>query len=284
MFGYEIDNIEKFDPEIRGHLACLNDCLWESDSYEHTHNVDLSENINFDSLMETAISECLKRLHTSRKIAVIYGHHGGIPKKNILATSGKETTPKKTKQKYFHEIHFDYSVPALIERYEIDEQIEENLLDYNHIKSLQLDYSVRLWLKDSLRITDLFSFYRGWLICSEKLTHILKKYTAHIQILPIILYNSITGKEEMSENYYIVNLYEKVNCISGKWLTMRAPGSTALTFNPSTGFKVLLDRVNKRDIFRISVYDYRLLLSQRVREEIEQNKLSGISWIKREIE
>ena len=119
---------------------------------------------------------------------------------------------------------------------------------------------------------------------SQRLVDIFKEYTSNLQVFPAVVQRPLNGNSEFIEGYSVINLYEKIDCIDAKWLVRTSPSTSEVTFDRGKGYKVLREKVVGKDVFRINVRDYRLLVSQRFRDEIERRKISGILWGKREAE
>ena len=287
IFGYNLSDAQGFDPEVIDSLEMLGKWEWES----HSLQVNIVEDIILEieeGLLNTILLKLkeIQLLHAKKELLVLLGRHDGTPKR--VEYNSFQLIPSVTaKVCYIHELHFDYSSNDLIEKYEADELIEDKLLDYEKIAETS-NIQLKLWIRKSKKYKDLLYFYRGWLICSTRLADIFNSATSELQLLPIKLYQSPTNKEIFDPVYVVANLFEKIDCIDKKWLTrkspIKSPGTDGLTFDPGHGYKVLSSKIVGKNIFRVSRDDYRLLVSQQLRDEIEKQGITGISWIKRECE
>lgn len=291
LFGYTSDELAQFDPEDTVHLDSLSTWQWESDMFEFLMKGDGSGPASqvYDPLemVEKAISASkeVPKLAEQDNVMVIYGLHEGSPKLfRQRARPDEKRLDQEAGKIHYYELHFDYSGSHRIDGYDLQGIDERQLLLSNKIDPYPIDYSILLDLQEGTKLKDLLWFYRGWLVCSQKLVDIFKKYTSNLQVFPCVLRKHLDGELELVEGYHVVNLYEKIDCIDAKWLLVSSPRTGEVTFDPGKGYKVLREKVVGKDIFRINVRDSRLLVSQRFRDEIESRKISGISWLKREAE
>lgn len=285
IFGYVFGDA-KFDPEVDAHLDILSDWQWESGLFRvslEKSNFGNDELFDEIEMIENVLCKSTMMLERIRQdnLTIIYGLHDASPKLLSHGAKKRKRQVGEAKKHYYYELGFDYSGSHFIEKYVLHGIDENALFSGNEIVPYPRDYSIQVWLQEKGKPKDLLQFYRGWLVCSKRLVDLFKGYTSKIQTFSVIVRRPVSGKEELIEGYYAVNLFDKINCIENKWLK-HLPRYT--TFDPSKGYKVLYDKVKETDVFRINVYDYRLLVSQHLREEFDTRKITGVSWLKREVE
>jgi uncharacterized protein DUF1629 len=294
FLGYEFTDNTSFDPEDANHLDALSG-KYEWESGANMFEVQLGKNEleadsgGFDEMevLEKSLSRSKKLSKQIKKngLTIVYGPHDASPRLfNLQSKSYVGKSRRESDKIYYYEIHFDCFGIPFIDAYDLQGIDEEQLFAFDKIEHYADDYRIKLVLWKYAKPRDLLWFYRGWLICSQRLVDAFKEYTSSLQVFPATLQRPLDGGIDLIGGYSVINLYEKIDCIDAKWLVKTHRLTGEQTFDPGKGYKVLHEKVAGKDVFRLNVYPHRLLVSQRFRDEIESRKISGVSWLKREAE
>jgi uncharacterized protein DUF1629 len=294
FFGYNFTSALAFDPEDADHLDALSSRYeWESGMSRFEFQLGKeeleSDSRGFDEseILEKALSrsnQVAKQIE-EKGLTVTYGPHGASPKlfnPQVKSYLGKNRLG--VDKVYFYELHFDCSALPCIGDYDLYGIDEEQLFDFDKIDQYAADYRIQLVLQKYARLKDLVWFHRGWLVGSQKLVDMFTEYTSDLQVFSATLQRPLDGGSEPVNDYYVIHLYEKIDCIDAKWLVKTHRITGERTYDPGKGYKILREKVAGKDVFRLNVHPNRLLVSQRFRDEIESRKISGVSWLKRETE
>jgi hypothetical protein len=280
LFGYKFPEKVKFDPENSDHLNFLSRWDWEntpnqpftfrSKDSDTVTNAEAVRSFFQRSLSE---SEIINDLICHQGLEIIYGEHEGSPE--FLAKPKQKLVNDISHCGVYFQLCFETFGSHFIEAYEIDETDEEHLLNGEKITSDICQ--IKLILQKKARVKDLLYFYRRWLVCSQRLASLFQNFTENIQTFPAHV-ECQDGKEV--EGYQVINLYEKIDCIGAEWLVKNRDG---LLIKSGTNYQIIDQAVRGKDIFRANVYPYPVLVSQRLRNEIENQKITGITWLKRTV-
>lgn len=300
FLGYEFTDDTSFDPENVNHLDTLRDShKWERGTsmfeFQLGKNELESDSEGFDEIeiLEKALSksEELAKQIKKKGLTVLYGPHDTMPRLfKPQSKSYEEESGQGTGEKYYYELHFGCFGIPYIDDYDLYGIDEEQLLYYHKVDQYASDYRIQLVLWKYAKLKDLLWFHRKWLVGSQRIVDIFKEYTSNLQVFQATLQRPLGSGSELIEGYSVINLYEKIDCIDAKWLVKTSRRSGEPAFDPRSeykavkGYKVLLDKVAGKDVFRINAHPNRLLVSQHFRDEIESRKISGIAWLKREVE
>jgi hypothetical protein len=163
-----------------------------------------------------------------------------------------------------------------IEDYESGTFNEEPLLEGDRLPG-KLGKDVKLLLRKRPRLLDFLYFYRGWLVCSERAMKLLREATKKVQVFPAPLWD----QDQKLTGYYVVNLYEKLDCLRDEDVRPPDYKGGPKSFDPSQGYRVKLSVVKDRQVFRINYEQFRLLVSQEFRDKLEKEKITGLQWLRR---
>jgi hypothetical protein len=82
----------------------------------------------------------------------------------------------------------------------------------------------------------------------------------------------------------VVMLYEKLDCIAKRYQTPPPWDGAPPSFDATRGYKLIPSVVAGHDVFRLNYEYHRLLVSQNMRERFDQMKVTGIQYLKREVD
>lgn len=285
LFGYSVPDPAVFDPELQDSIQLLPYWVWESELPEFKVGVDeLDADNDLQESIESAMrgSRHLMQLVREKKIALLCGLHESSPRRVDGYLDFEPSHCTDDSRPYYHELRFDATGSHFIEKYEIEGVDEAPLLTHDRVVPRHSNIEIKLWLQKRAKLKDLLHFYRGWLVCSKRLTEIFETHTSSLQIFPATLLRHQSEGELYIPDYFVANLFEKIDCVNSRYLVPSAWPSLPPTFDPAVGFKVSADLVKNKRIFRVNSADYPLLVSQFVRDNIESKNITGITWIKRE--
>ncbi len=266
MFGYA--NLHDFDCENPNDLEKLCEWSWESPHFEIP--------LTYDSI-EAAFEKIRKRNHKwASERRIYFARHDSDDIRPLFSLRQPRS------RCFFYELH-QASKGNDICSYRVGDVDEEPLLDHNQlIQDLdRCDYA--LILQRRPKLTDLLHFYRGWMVCSKRVVELVSKFTNSLQVFDAHLFRDEAETEPVS-GYYVLNVYEKVDCIAEPYLLPPKWDNSPTTFDPSKGYKLVPATVASKDIFRLNHEYFRLLVSQCFRDQWDELELTGASWLKRQTE
>jgi hypothetical protein len=269
MFGFAWSEAERFNPEVPDHLERLADPEWEGASLaEPISDLDDTDIYElFEGVLPSSAE--LRRILSERDLA--YGEHEGQVKLCNRARAVKKTSATKP----YYELHVKGGGNS-IDKYETGDFDEDTLLDHDKIASWP-KAGIKLHLRNGGKLHDFVHFYRGWLICNLRTAELFKAATKKVQIFPVPL----VSKGNPVAGYFVVNLYEKLNCLSGDDILPPAYEGGPQTFNPEKGYRIKMSAVGEKQVFRINYEHFRLLVSQEFRDQLDEAKITGVQWLRR---
>lgn len=272
LAGYTWPEKENFDPEDPGHL----EILAEEPNFEVQACAIPKESLEEDEIYEffekAAKSPKLKQLLGGRTLA--YGEHEGTVRVLYPRPSLNRLAP----QRYFYELHVRSLKNDIESYYKAETFNERPLLDHDYISTWE-EGQIKLFLQRRAKLLDFLYFYRGWLVCSKRAVQLFQGATEKVQVFSAPLFDGPDGKQV--DGYFIVNLYEKLNCLYEKDVLPPITPGGRRTFDPAKGYTINLSSVEERAVFRINYEYYRLLVSQEFRDKLEHERITGLEWLRR---
>lgn len=266
MFGYA--DLRDFDCENPNDLEKLCEWSWESPQFMVSST---EETIN------AAFEKIRRRNHKwASERRVYFARHDSDDVRPLFSLRQPRS------RCFFYELH-QASRGNDISSYRVGVVDEVPLL--NHVQLVQdldiCDYA--LILQSRPKLTDLLHFYRGWMVCSKRVVELVSKFTNSFQVFDARLFRDEAELDPVS-GYYVLNVYEKVDCIAEPYLLPPKWDNSPTTFNPAKGYKLVQSTVASKDIFRLNHEYFRLLVSQQFRDQWDELELTGASWLKRQTE
>ena len=276
-----------FDPENQEHLDALSDWSWETEepcALELTDYDDEGVREMFARAVQR--SRRLTSLLEARRTQFAYGRHEGPV--YVLPTS--QRVPSRRKKEFYYELNEAYGSNVVDFR---DEDYDSNNCGELFDKHTPLPPD---WPSSDLcfyltskrpRLMDFLRICRGndILICSERVCEVFKEATRSIQTFPVPVARSHGPKAgERISGYFVVVLYEKLDCIAERYRTPPPRDGAPLYFDPARGYKLIPSVVAGHDVFRLNYEYYRLLVSQRIRDTFDEMKVTGVEYLKRELD
>lgn len=266
MFGYT--DLCDFDCEKPDNLEKLCDWNWESSQFLIAST---------DEMIDAAFEKIRKRNHQWASARRVYfAQHDSDDVRPLFSLRQPRS------RRFFYELH-QASRGNAISSYRVGVVDERSLLNHDQLVQDLNCCDFALILQRRPKLTDLLHFYRGWMVCSKRVVELVSKFTHSYQVFDARLFRDEAELEPVS-GYYVLNLYEKVDCIAEQYILPPRWDNSPTTFNPAKGYKLVPSAIASKDIFRLNHEYFRLLVSQQFRDQWDELELTGASWLKREIE
>jgi len=279
--GYERTRLTDFDPEDPEHLGELSRWDWENSSSCVIPKVEIAvEDIN-DFILNSALRDSeLAAICATREVQVAYGQHDSetfcLP-----STSKMRSASQKGSKRFCYELH-DRLLANSIVRYDLGSFDETPLLNSCRVEQPWPADEISFFLEENARPTDLLCSNR-WMICSKRLTKLFLDSTGAVQTFSAPVYLQLSSGKELLRDYFVVNLYEKLDCIPDEYLKPSAYAAGGKTFDCGKGYKLHWPAIAGKDVFRLNCEYFRLLVSQKLRDEFDKQNITGVTWLKRAI-
>jgi len=236
MFGY--GELLDFDCENPNDLGKLCDWNWESSQLLIPSS---------DDTINAAFESIRKRNHAwASERRIYFAQHDSDDVRPLYACRPAGS------QRFFFELH-QASRGNDISSYRAGEVDEAPLVDHNQLVQ-DLDHcDYALILQRRPKLTDLLHFYRGWMVCSDRVVDLVCRHTSSFQVFDARLFRDKKETEPVS-GYHVLNLHEKVDCIAEPYLLPPRWDGEPTTFNQSKGYKLAPSAVAAKDIFRLETF------------------------------
>ncbi|WP_425615400.1 DUF1629 domain-containing protein [Anatilimnocola sp. NA78] len=275
VMGFQHDPSEPFDPVDENHLDELSEPAWEPLDDCHLPKSIVDE---FDPYKLVGdLLNAKPAIHPAlAKLPVAYGEHEGDVK--VYRPRVKKVGAKKEPTEapiFFYELHVE-GRGNFIGTYELGDFDESAIVDHVRMPG-RLGKDVKLMMSSRPGKHDFLHFYRGWIVCSERAKKLFQSYTKKVQVFPAPLWY----KDAPVPGYYVVNLYEKLNCLRDEDVIPADDPNEPGDFHPGRGYQIRRSVVKDKGVFRINYEHFRLVVSQAFRDEVDQQKITGLGWLKR---
>ena len=265
------DGDEPFDPEDPDHLDELSEPAWECEECCALPTV-VFDNVDPYDFFQGVLKNSKSLQPLLEKIQLAYGEHESdlkLHRTKRTKAEGKSGGPN------FYELNVSGGANS-IDKYELGGFKEKPLLDHDRV-TVKPGKGMKLFLQKRPRLKDFLHFYRGWIVCSERAMKLFREATDKIQVFPAPLYD----QNRKVEGYYVVNLYEKLDCLRDEDVRPPDYKGGPKSFDPGEGYRLKLSVVKDRQVFRINYEHFRLLVSQEFRDKLEKAKITGLEWLRR---
>lgn len=268
MFGCTGIDPADFDPEDPEMEELLANSNWEPEDCCPLPS-DVFENEEPREFFEETIENAKGILPGLSDRVLAYAMHDG----------GVKAFPRVRKKNWENKRFYYTLHPAgeknHIDSYEIGDFDEEPLLEHSPVPTWP-DSGIRLVLGERPKLFDFLRFYRGWLVCSERVANMLRSATDKIQVFPAPLFRKEETGLQKVEGYFVVVLYEKLDCITEE--DVLPPAWEGRQKKLSPGARIKESIVAGRHVFRLNCMYYPLLVSQEFRNQFEREKVTGVQW------
>lgn len=272
LAGFQRGDAERFDPENPEHLDELSEPAWEV-----SQSCDLPQSafteLDPSTLVKRVLTNTKETLSSLARIDLAYGEHEGDLK---VFSSGRKTSAAKAQRS---PVFFELSVMSggnSIEKMELGDYDDKQLRDCDRVSG-NPGQEVQLFLKKKPRLLDFLFSPGGWLVCSQRAMELFRSATKEIQVFPANVWN----QKEQVDGYYIVNLYEKLDCLPDEDVLPPRYKGGPKSFDSGRGYRLKLSEVKDRQVFRINYRHFELVVSQEFRDRFEEAKITGPSWLRR---
>src|SRR5262249_22814920 len=140
---------------------------------------------------------------------------------------------------------------------------------------------VVLRLQDRAKLLDFLHFYRGWLVCSQRVADLFRAATTKVQVFPAPLVRPDGAGGTPVPEDFVVHLFEKLDCLPPADVLPPPYKGHPPTFDHIRGYRVRRSIVGDREVFRINYEYFRLVVSQAFRDRLEAIGATGMSWLRR---
>lgn len=263
-FGFRFDGT--FDPDDPDHMEVLSEPAWESSPI-------------FVDGSETAVSDLMEKVR-SRNIPLLRNRNcfGGYHDADVFPLF--RSAKKRSSEIVYFEMHA-HCLSNCIHETRLD-NVDMTPFHENEPTKQDLDRcDYALILQNRARRMDLL-FFNQMMICSTRLVALIREYTERCQIFDARLFKDKSERQRV-DGYHVVNLYEKLDCITPEDLLPPPWEGSPTTFNPSKGYRLIGSVVQAKHIFRLNHEHYRLVVSQAFRDHFESQGMTGASWLKRRV-
>lgn len=274
LFGCRHPRPAEFDPERPADLDRLADPPWTADAscalpLKAFGNVDLVD--YFRRLLPRAKE--LVPLLAGRPLA--YGGHEGA----MRVYPPVRRAAKKAAGESFYELHVR-GASNFIESCDLGGFDETPLMKKDRVPARSLK-GVVLRLQTRPKPLDFLHFYRGWLVCSRRAADLFRAATRKVQVFPAPLVRLDGSGWTPVKGYFVVNLYEKVDCLPPADVLPPPYKGAPPTFDHLRGYRVRRSVVRDKPVFRLNYEYYRLVVSQAFRDRLEAAGMTGLDWLRR---